>query len=178
MTTEARAGQRASVRRALSWALVGALCVAAITAIAAITTGDFDDTDWRVIGTSLGFAIFSATAASGASLRFRGSESLRILGSATMALSAVAFVLLLVAVWNDGADDAWRWFGSAGLAALACSHLSLVSGALRGTDSAAVRSLSTASMGLGVIDAFFGILPSAAQSRRWRTASARRWLCS
>ncbi len=158
MTSETRVDQRAAVRRALSWALVGALCVAAITAIAAIMTGDFDDTDWRVIGTSLGFAVFSATAASGASLRFRDSGNLRALGVATMALSAVAFVLLLVAVWNDGADNEWRWFGSVALGALACSHVSLVSGALRSTDGPTVRTLSTASMALGLSDAFFGVL--------------------
>lgn len=158
MTSEIRVDQRAAVRRALSWALVGALCVAAITAIAAIMTGDFDDTDSRVIGTSLGFAVFSATAASGASLRFRDSENLRALGIATMALSAVAFVLLLVAVWNDGADDVWRWFGSVALGTLACSHVSLVSGALRNTDGPTVRTLSRASMGLGLSDAFLGIL--------------------
>src|ERR671911_1146660 len=111
MTSQTGVDQRAAVRRALSWALVGALCVAATTAIAAIMTGDFDDTDWRVIGTSLGFAVFSATGAAGASLRFRDSENLRALGVATMALSAVAFVLLLVAVWDDGAEDVWRWFG-------------------------------------------------------------------
>ena len=158
MTSATGVDQRAAVRRALSWALVGALCVAAITAIAAIMTGDFDDTDWRVIGTSLGFAVFSATTASGASLRFRDSGSLRALGVATMALSAVAFVLLLVAVWDDSAGDLWRWFGSVALGALACSHMSLVSGAVRSTDGLAVRTLSAASMGLGLSDAFFGIL--------------------
>ncbi|MCA1682718.1 MAG: hypothetical protein LC685_01765 [Actinobacteria bacterium] len=150
--------QRASVRRVLSWALVAALCVAALTAIGAILSGDFDETDGRVIATSLGFAVFSATAASGASLRFREAERLRMLGLATMALSGISFVLLVVALWSDGDDEAWRWFGSAALAALACSHGSLVSGALRPSDTAAVRALAIASIGLGVIDSFFGIL--------------------
>jgi hypothetical protein len=150
--------QRTSVRRLLAWALVAALCVAAITASAAILTGDFDETDARVIGTSMGFAVFSATAASGASLRFRESDVLRGLGLATMALSAVSFVLLVMAIWNDSADDAWQVFGSAALAALACSHASLVGGAARPTDSETVRALGGTSITLAAADAFFGIL--------------------
>ena len=158
MASASDGDQRAAVKRTLSWALVGALCVAAITAIGAILTGDFDETDARVIGTSLGFAVFSATGASGATLRARESENLRTLGLATMALSAVAFFLLVCAVWSDGAEDVWRWFGSVALAALACSHVSLVSGALRDTDSPSIRLLSVTSMTLGLADAFFGIL--------------------
>lgn len=159
MTADPVADQRASVRRALSLALVAALCIAALTAIAAILSGDFDDTDVRVIGTSLGFGVFSATAASGGSLRFRQSVNLRMLGLATMALSAVSFLLFCGAIWIDSEDDAWwQWFGCAGLATLASSHASLVTGALRDGDTPAIRGLTTASVALGTVDASFGIL--------------------
>lgn len=158
MTLDQAAQQRAAIRRALSFALIAALCLAALTAIAAIATGDFDDTDARVIGTSIGFAILSATAASGASLRFRQSENLRTLGLVTMAVSGVTFLLLCAAMWTDGDDDLWQWFGCAALATLACSHASLVSATLRPGDSPAVRGLATTSMGLAMVDAFFGIL--------------------
>ena len=150
--------ERTSVRRALARALVAALCVAALTAVGAILSGDFDETDGRVIATSLGFAVFSATAASGAALRFRDSQNLRVLALATMALSAAGFLLLLVALWSDGDDGAWRWFGSAALAALACSHASLVSSALRSSDGPAIEALAKASITVGVVDSFFGIL--------------------
>ena len=60
--------ERAAIRRALSWALVAALCVAALTAIGAVLTGDFDETDVRVIVSSVGFGVFSVAAGSGASL--------------------------------------------------------------------------------------------------------------
>jgi hypothetical protein len=150
--------QRMTVRRVLSWVLVVALCVAALTAIVAIAGGDFDETDGRVIATSLGFAVFSATAASGASLRFRESTRLRTLGSATIGLSAAAFLLLLVGLWSEGDDGVWRWFGSAALAALACSHMSLVSQAKRGTDSLTVRAVGTVSMVLAGVDSLVGVL--------------------
>ncbi len=151
--------QRAIVRRALSWALVAALCVAAGTAIVAILSGEFDDTDLRVIATSVGFAIFSATAASGASLRFRRSENLRTLGLGTVAVSAASFLVLLVGLWiDDDSDEVWRWFGSLAVAALASSHASLVSGARRDADSPSVRTVASASIGLAVVDALSGIL--------------------
>ena len=142
----------------LSLALVTALCFAALTAIVAILSGDFDDTDARVIGTSIGFGVLSAIAASGASLRYRQSENLRTLGLVTMALSAAAFLLLCAAIWSDGDDELWEWFGCVGLAALACSHASLVTGALRAGDSPAIRALTAASVALAMVDALFGIL--------------------
>jgi peptidoglycan/LPS O-acetylase OafA/YrhL len=158
MTTQERPEARAIVRRTLSWAFVAALCAAALTAVGAIATGDFDETDGRVLGTSLGFAVFSATTAAGASLRFRRSGEMRVLGLATMLLSIAAFLLLLVALWIDDGDSAWRWFGSAALLAFACSHASLVSGALRDTDTPLVRGLGWTSIALGLVDAFFGVL--------------------
>lgn len=152
------ADPRAAIRRALSWALVVALCVASLTAMGAILSGDFDETDGRVILTSLGFAVFSATAASGASLRLRASAGLRALGAATAALSVLSFLLLLLGLWRLVDDDAWRWFGSAALAALACSHTSLVVGTARETDGVAVQVLARASIALAAVDAFAGIL--------------------
>src|SRR4051794_15186669 len=149
---------RMTVRRVLSWVLIVALCVAALTAIAAIARGDFDETDGRVIAASLGFAVFSATAAAGASLRFRESTRLRTLGSATIGLSAFSFLLLVIGLWSDGDDGVWRWFGSAALAALACSHMSLVVRAKRGTDSLTVRAVGTVSMVLAGVDSLVGVL--------------------
>jgi hypothetical protein len=159
MTSQTAVDQRADVRRTLSWALVAALCVAAGTAILAIVSGDFSDTDVRVIATSIGFAIFSATAASGASLRFREIGWLRGLGLATTVASAASFLLLLAGIWiDDYSDTLWRWTGSVAVIALMLSHASLVSGGLRSTDSQSVRMLATAAIGFAVVDAMSGIL--------------------
>ena len=135
-----------------------ALCVAALTAIGAILGGDFDEMDVRVIATSLGFAVFSATAASGASLRWRASRRLRTLGWVTVGLSVSSFTVLLVALWNDGEDLVWCWFGYATLAALACSHASLVAGALRAGDTLVIRAVAGVSMVLAAVDSSCGVL--------------------
>ena len=131
------------LRRLASRALIAGLCVSALVAIVALLSGSFDDTHWRVIGSSLGFSVFTCTAAAGAALRPRSHPGLRALGTATVAASLSALVLLFAALWIDeDVDWLWRGFGIAGLAALWTSHASLMLGALRPGDSPAVRILS------------------------------------
>ena len=145
----------ASTKQALGWALVGALTVAAVTASAALLQGDFDDTEWRVIATSLGFAVFSATAAAGATVRLRAADRLQDLGLLTLVTSAAAFALLGAALWIDwDADGLWRAWGCTALAALASSHASVVSSARRSTDSGAIDAIASLSIATGVGDAF------------------------
>jgi hypothetical protein len=105
------------LRRLVSRALVGGLCVSGAVAVIALLSGSFDEIHWRVVGTSLGFSVFTCTAAAGAALRNRSQERLRALGAATVT----------------------------GLAALWTSHASLMLGALRPADSPTVRVLSQVS---------------------------------
>jgi hypothetical protein len=132
------------LRRLVFRALVAGLCASALVAVVALLTGSFDDTHWRVIGSSLGFSIFTSTAAAGAALRTRSHAGLRALGTATVVASLSALVLLIAALWIDESDGEWLWrgFGVTGLAALWTSHASLMLGALRPSDSPLVRSLS------------------------------------
>jgi hypothetical protein len=75
-----------------------------------------------------------------------------------MAAAVAAFGLLLLALWGDDSDSAWRAFGVAGLVALWSGHASLVLGARRPGDSALVALLAgVAVVALG-IDAAAGIL--------------------
>jgi hypothetical protein len=151
--------QRAAIRRTVGWILVGALCVAALTAIVAIVSGDFDDDDWRVIATSFAFGIYSALGAAGATLRLRASENLRTLGLATMLLCATGFVLLMPALWIDeDHEELWRFWGFATLGAFACSHASLMAGGFRDGDGPAVRYLGIASIALASLDSGIGML--------------------
>jgi hypothetical protein len=146
------------IRRRLQMALAGALCVAAATGIVAILSGSFDRTEGEILLTSLGFAVFSATSAPGASLRLRDSSRLRLLGGATIAASLASFVLFEVGVWTQGDDTLWRTFACFALVAFACSHASLVTAARRVTDGAAVGALCTISIVLGAVDALLGII--------------------
>jgi hypothetical protein len=152
--------QRGEIRRALGWALVGALTIAAVTAIGALLTGDFDDTEWRVIGTSFGFAFLSATAAAGSSARLRPSETLQTLGGLTALASAFTFALIAAGLWTDLLDDeaTWRAWGCLLILTVAGSHACLVLMARRPTDGDAVRLLVTVSLATAAIDSFFGLV--------------------
>jgi len=130
------------LRRLVSRALVAGLCASALVAVIALLSGSFDDTHWRVIGSSLGFSVFTSTAAAGAALRSRSHAGLRALGTATVAASLASLVLLFGALWVDDTEWLWSGFGIAGLAALWTSHASLMLGALRPGDTPVVRTLT------------------------------------
>jgi hypothetical protein len=148
----------ADLRRVAGWALVAGLCITALVAILALLTGSWSDTSWRVVGTSLGFSVFTSTAAAGAALRLRPEGWARALGAATIGSSAAALLTLLIALWTDGDDWTWRAWGVAGLAALWSSHASLMLRALRSGDSTAVRRLTAVSVSTLAIDTGIGML--------------------
>jgi hypothetical protein len=155
--------RRQAIRRAAGRALVGGLTLAAFVAVLALMGGSFGDTEVQVILTSIGFAVASATAATGASLRLRVTSGLRALGTATVLASALAFVLLVVGLWMTGdewgSESVWRAFGVAGVTALAGSHACVVLGARRPSDSDAVSALVFASLALAALDTLAAILP-------------------
>jgi hypothetical protein len=151
------------IRRVLGWVFVGSLCAAALVAIVALVSDSFDDTDWRLIGTSLSFAVYSALAASGAALRVKEHPVAGPLHLVTVAAAAVAWALLLVLLWaelDDGEALARTW-GVATIAALACSHASVVLRGTRTSDTAAISALVLASIALGALDATAGALAAA-----------------
>ncbi len=130
------------VRRLVGGALFRGLCLAAATAIAALLSGDFDETHWRVIATSFGFSVFSALGASGNALWHQADDWRVALGASTVAVALIAFGLLVLAVWIDDDGDAlWRAFGVSGLLALWASHASLVLRAQRRDDPPLVSAL-------------------------------------
>jgi hypothetical protein len=133
------------LRRLVSRSLVAGLCVSGAVAVIALLTGEFSDVHWRVVGSSLGFSVFTSTAAAGAALRARSHSGLRTLGTATVAASLSALVMLVAALWVEETDWLWRGFGIAGLAALWTSHAAIMLGALRPGDSPTVRVLSQVS---------------------------------
>jgi len=151
------------LRRRAGWALVGGLCVAAAVAIVAVLVGSFGDTAERVVGTSLGFSVFSSTAAAGAALRLRPAPWARALGAATAATSLASFVLWVILLWVDvdvegGGEALLRALGVAGLATLWTSHASLLLRAARFTDPPLIRRLTATAIGSLGVDSGVGML--------------------
>lgn len=154
---------RPLIRRALGWVLVGSLCAAALVSIVALVSDSFDDTDWRLIGTSLSFAVYSALAASGAAVRVKERPVAGPLGALTVAAAAIAWALLLVLLWGglDDSEALARTWGVATIAALACSHASVVLRGTRASDTPAISALIVGSIALGALDATAGALAAA-----------------
>jgi hypothetical protein len=140
-------------------ALIAGLCVAAAAAIAALLTGDFSDTHWRIVGTSLGFSVFTALATVGDVLR-RGTRDWRAaVGGATAGCSAAAFALLLAACWIDSdAEALWRAWGSAAVLALCGSLWSLVLRRRRHSDTSALTTLVVVSLATSALVTLVAVL--------------------
>jgi hypothetical protein len=146
-----------SVRRSVLLALAAGLSIAALVGIVAILTQSFDSTDLRLVGTSLGFSVFSALGAAGARAE-RSPGAPRGLGTATMAGATLGFVLLLVAIWVNHSAPAWRLFGTLAVATLAASHACLVLSARRAADTPTVGRLARVSVVAAAIDSALGVL--------------------
>jgi hypothetical protein len=159
ITLMSSVGNPADLRRLAGWAIVAVagLCVAAAMAIVALLSGSFDDTQWRVVGTSLGFSVFASTGAAGLALRLRDTPQAWALGTTSAATSGMSFALLVTALWTDG-EGAWRAFGTVAFLALWSAHASLVVRARRPTDSATIRLLSGVSIVTLGIDSSVGAL--------------------
>jgi hypothetical protein len=141
------------MRRVAIGALIAGLCLAAATAVAALVSGDFDDTHARVIASSLGFGVFSSFGAAGAGLWRDVQGWPRGLGGTTAAAALLAYALLIAALWlSDDEDGVWRAFGVAGLLALWGSHASLVLRARRRDDPPLVTALVWISIVGGAFD--------------------------
>jgi hypothetical protein len=131
------------------------MCVAAAAAIAGLLAGSWDDTNWKILGSSLGFSVFTVTASAGTDPR-----PPRVIAVLAVVASVAAFVLLLAALWIDDADSGtlWRSFGIAGLTALWSAHAALLLRSRRPDDSDAIRALTRTAIATLGIDAMIGNL--------------------
>ena len=150
-----------ALRTQLGWALVGALSIVAATAIFALLGGGFDGIDWRIIGTSTSFGLFSATAAAGESVRRLERVGAAKLGALTLAASALAFALTVLLLWGPrGTDSEWpaRAWGCAALGAVAGSHACVLLRSRRAGDPPAVATAARAALALVALDSLLGSL--------------------
>ena len=143
-------------RRAVPLGLAAGLSVAAAIAIVAILTHSFDQTDARLIATSLGFSVFSALGAAGAPARRQ--PKLAIVGVLTTSAAGLAFALLELAIWGQATTWAWRAFGALAVLTLAASHASLVLSARRSSDSPAITNLTVVSVFAASVDAILALI--------------------
>ena len=150
--------QGISIGRAVLRILIAALCVAAVVASIALLRGEFSDTDWEVIATSMLFALASATAAAGIAVRER-SEALC---AVTIAAVVLAFALVTVGLWADlDGETFWRVTACVSIVALESSHMAFVLSRLRAFDPPGVAAVTRTAVVLAAISGAMGVAPLA-----------------
>jgi hypothetical protein len=148
----------ASIVALLGWGVVVGIVGASGWAAVELLSGSVDETDGRVLLTSLGFAATSTTGASGLAAILRPSPALRVLGVVTVGCSIAALALLAAMIWHDDfpfeiRETLWRACGCASVLAIAGAHASLMLRGRRPTDSALVDVVTFSSLVFGAIDA-------------------------
>ena len=139
--------------------VAAALCVAALAAIFAILSGDFGDGDWKVIGTSVLFAVTASTGGAGAGLRLHGSEAAIGLGSVVLAASAATFALVSLGMWAETEGDGfWRAAGTVAIVAVDGAHACFVLARRRAGDPEGVQMATTAAVVAAAISGTLGVL--------------------
>lgn len=150
----------ARLRRVALQALVAGLVIAAAAAIVALLRGSIDETELRVILTSVALSVFGSLAAVAAATGDSRSAAIRRFGRAASALAVVSFLLFLPAVWTDRADEAlWRAWGCASILAVAGTHTALVLRSRQPTDGNGIAWIASASVVLGAADALAALAP-------------------
>jgi hypothetical protein len=132
-------------RRLFLWTLVASLCLTGALAIGTLLFSEFGDTAARILGTTALLALGSLLSLPAGILLDRG--RLVALAWGTILVAAVGFVLSMVAIWAEPADDrvaqlAWSAWIAAGAGAQAC----LVAAWQRPGDSRRLRTLVVLSL--------------------------------
>ncbi|MDX6477149.1 MAG: hypothetical protein QOH95_2660 [Gaiellaceae bacterium] len=143
-------------RRLLLGAVVGALCLTASIAIVVLLSSHFDDTSWRILGTTSAISFFGLLGVPFGLVLERGRAV--ALARAGGALTVAAFVLTLVVIWRHWSHGVGKTWGVVLVLAVASAQAAVVEARRRDTDTRATRRLSTASMLTGPLLAALGIV--------------------
>lgn len=85
--------------------IVSSLVASALVGIFVLLTGSFDNTDWKILGTTLAVGIFSITSL--ANLRTFDSDKglFRSYSAASIIISIAAFCLVTGLIWSESTSD-------------------------------------------------------------------------
>ena len=118
---------KASATRVALLAILASLVVNALIGIAIVLKGDFGDTEGRLLGTTIGLALFTVLAIP--STVQLGRSTYYALSGFGIGTSVIAFFLAVDAIWSDGAfedDVLTKLMVTFGIAAFASNHAALL----------------------------------------------------
>ena len=134
-----------------------ALCVTAAIAIFVLLTRSFDDTSWRILGTTTTIAVCALLAVPVGALLERGLS--RVLARVSAALTTATLVFTIVGIWDTPSEDAyWKTWAVIATLALAAAQACAVESRRRDSDSPNIRAAVVASSITGSLLAGLGSL--------------------
>lgn len=141
-----------SARRVFLLGLVGSMCATAALAIGILLFSEFDETAARILGSTAALSFFSLLALPAGVLLDRG--QVIALAWASLTVSALGLVLVLVVLWVDWDDEPerlWKSALSVTAFAVAGAQAAATTSRRRADDSGAVRGLYAAAVVLAFV---------------------------
>lgn len=125
--SDRRPGKVGIARRAAVYAIIVSFSLAAVVGIIALLSGEFGETQGRILLTTVLLGATSITALCHLAIADR---AMRVVGVVGLAASSVALVTGLVLIWRDwdspGFDDLLKAFATAGVVAVSFAHANLL----------------------------------------------------
>jgi hypothetical protein len=143
-------------RKLLLSAIVAALCLTAAIAVVVLLSGHFDETSWRILGTTSAISFFSLLGVPVGMLFERGRAA--TLARVSGVLTSAAFVLTLAVIWRHWANGVGKTWGVVLTLAVAAAQAAAVEARRRDNDTPAISLLTAGSMLTGGVLAAMGVL--------------------
>ncbi|MDO8338686.1 MAG: hypothetical protein Q7T15_10600 [Microcella sp.] len=125
--SDRRPGKVGIARRAAVYAIIVSFSLAAVVGIIALLSGEFGETQGRILLTTVLLGATSITALCHLAIADR---AMRVVGVVGLAASSVALVTGLVLIWREwdspGFDDLLKAFATAGVVAVSFAHANLL----------------------------------------------------
>lgn len=144
-------------RKLLLFAIIGALCLTAAIAVVVLLSGHFDETSWRILGTTSAISFFGLLGVPVGMLLER--ERAVALARISALLTSAAFLLTLVVIWHHHwATNVGKSWGVVLTLAVAAAQAAAIEARRRDNDTSAISLLTAGSMLTGGLLAAMGVL--------------------
>jgi hypothetical protein len=143
-------------RKLLLAAIVAALCLTAAIAVVVLLSGHFDETSWRILGTTSAISFFGLLGVPVGMLLERGRAV--TLARISGVLTSAAFALTLAVIWRHWANGVGKTWGVVLTLAVAAAQAAAVEARRRDNDTPAISLLTAGSMLTGGVLAAMGVM--------------------
>lgn len=118
---------KASLKRLFLIGVVSSLVVSAIVGIFVLLRGNFDSTDWKVLGTTFAVGVFSITSLANLRTLDSGNSLIRSFSAVSIIISIAALCLVAGLLWAESTSDIiGKFTATFSVLAVSSAHASLL----------------------------------------------------